>query len=68
MRILVAMIVLATAVSVGGCAERQIRQISGCNNRLASEHKREECRVCVERPRPHEYLPDNPDGMRCVPR
>jgi hypothetical protein len=56
------------ALCVGGCAGRQIFHVSGCDERLALPHKRMECRACVERPIPHEYLPDNPDGARCVLR
>jgi hypothetical protein len=53
---------------VSGCAARQIYYVRGCDERLAMAYKRMECRVCVTRPRPHEYLPDNPDGSRCVMR
>ncbi len=56
------------ALCAAGCAGRQIFHVSGCDSRLALAHKRIECRACVERPIPHEYLPDNPDGARCVLR
>jgi len=52
----------------GGCAERHIYYVPGCDERLAIAYKRMECRACVERPIPHEYLPDYPDGARCVRR
>ncbi len=51
-----------------GCAGREIYHVRGCDERLAMAYKRMECRACVERPMPHEYLPDNPDGARCVRR
>jgi hypothetical protein len=51
---------------VGGCAGRQIFHASGCDERLALAYKRAECHACVQRPVPHEYLPDNPDGARCT--
>lgn len=51
---------------VGGCAGRQIFHAQGCDERLAIAYKRAECHACVQRPVPHEYLPDNPDGARCV--
>jgi hypothetical protein len=53
-----------------GCvtAGREIFHVRGCDERLASGYKRQECRACVERPRPHVFLPDRPDGARCVPR
>ena len=61
-------LVLALGTVLGGCAGRHIFYVRGCDERLAIPYKRQECRACVERPRPHEYLPDNPDGTRCVPR
>jgi hypothetical protein len=57
---------LASAGCMGG--GRVIRRVQGCDSRLASPEKRVECRACVERPRPHDYLPDRLDGERCVPR
>ena len=56
------------ATSVAGCAGREIYYVRGCDERLAMAYKRMECRACVERPRPHVFLPDNPDGARCAPR
>lgn len=61
-------LLLALGVEAGGCAGRQIFHVRGCDERLAIPYKRQECRACVERPYPHEYLPDNPDGARCVRR
>jgi hypothetical protein len=54
--------------AASGCAGRQIYHSAGCHERLAIPEKKMECQVCVERPRPHKYLPDNPDGQRCVPK
>ena len=64
---MLALLTLAAAAT-GGCAGREVYYVSGCDERLAMAYKRMECRACVERPRPHKYLPDNPDGTRCVPR
>ena len=50
-----------------GCG-RHIYHVAGCDERLSIPHKRVECRACVERPIPHEFLPDMPDGERCVRR
>jgi hypothetical protein len=62
-------ICILLALCAAGCAGgRQIFHVAGCNERLALPYKRMECRACVERPIPHEYLPDNPDGARCVLR
>lgn len=61
-------LVLALMLAMAGCAARQIYFVPGCDERLEIPHKRMECRACVERPIPHEYLPDNPDGARCVRR
>ena len=58
----------AWATLASGCAGRQIYHVRGCDERLAIEYKRMECRACVTRPIPHEFLPDNPDGARCVRR
>jgi len=55
-------------LAAGGCAGREIFHVRGCDERLSIPHKRMECRACVERPRPHVFLPDQPDGTRCVPR
>jgi hypothetical protein len=63
-------IVLGALLGLGlaGCAGRHIYYVQGCDERLAMAEKRMECRACVERPFPHEYLPDNPIGQRCVRR
>jgi hypothetical protein len=58
---------LALATLASGCG-RHIYYVVGCDERLAIPYKRAECRACVERPIPHEYLPDQPDGTRCVRR
>ena len=58
---------LLVALLGSGCV-RHIFYVQGCDDRLAIPHKRAECRACVERPVPHEFLPDNPDGERCVRR
>lgn len=57
---------LLLALFAAACAGRAIRHLNGCNTRLGMPYKQEECRACVERPLPHEYLPDNADGFRCV--
>jgi len=59
---------LFALVALAGCAGRHIYYVAGCNERLAIAEKRYECGVCVSRPIPHEYLPDEPVGMRCVRR
>jgi hypothetical protein len=59
---------VALVLTVGACVGRQIFYVQGCNDRLADPYKRQECRACVERPLPHEYLPDQPDGTRCARR
>jgi len=53
-----------------GCAGpgRQIIHIQGCRERLVIPEKKVECQICVERPVPHKFLPDNPEGLRCVRR
>jgi hypothetical protein len=61
-------LLLALSSLTSACAGRQIFYVAGCDERLAIPYKRAECRACVERPMPHEYLPDNPDGARCVRR
>jgi hypothetical protein len=53
---------------LGGCAGRQIYYLRGCDERLVIPYKQMECRACVTRPIPHVFLPDNPDGARCVRR
>ena len=67
-RALVLWSLLAGSAVIGGCAGREVYHVRGCDERLASGYKREECRACVTRPRPHVYLPDRPDGTRCAPR
>jgi hypothetical protein len=66
MRKIVGSLSLFFLVATSGCAGRQIYHLAGCQERLAMPEKKLECRACVERPRPHKYLPDNPDGARCV--
>ena len=58
-------VLLGLASLSGGCAGRHIYYVAGCNERLASPYKRQECYACVQRPIPHEYMPDQPDGTRC---
>jgi hypothetical protein len=55
-------------LAAAACAGRQIYFVAGCEDRLGSPYKRAECRACVERPLPHVFLPDNPDGDRCARR
>jgi hypothetical protein len=57
-------LLLAMAGCVGG--GREIRHMRGCEERLEAPYKRAECRACMERPVPHVFLPDRPDGERCV--
>ncbi len=60
--------VLMSAACAGRGVGREIIHPAGCDERLAMPEKRAECRVCVERPRPHAYFPDRRDGDRCLPR
>jgi hypothetical protein len=64
------LILLAAVLSSMACAGggREIRRVAGCDERLAMPEKRQACRECVERPRPHAYFPDRPEGDRCLPR
>jgi hypothetical protein len=62
-KILLTGILLAMAACGPG---REIRHFQGCEERLELPYKRAECRACIERPVPHMYLPDRPDGERCV--
>jgi hypothetical protein len=59
---------LAFILAAAACAGRQVYTVVGCDDRLGSPYKRQECRACVERPVPHVYLPDQPDGVRCAQR
>jgi hypothetical protein len=59
---------LVFGLAAAACAGRQIFFVQGCEERLGSSYKRAECRACVERPVPHEFLPDNADGYRCARR
>jgi len=58
---------LAVGCVVAG-GGREIFHPRGCEERLAIPYKRAECLACVNRPLPHVFLPDNPDGMRCAQR
>jgi hypothetical protein len=53
---------------VTNCAQRVIYYPVGCADRLGSPYKQAECMACVQRPLPHQYLPDNVDGNRCFRR
>jgi hypothetical protein len=57
-------IIVAAAACVG--AGREIRHPRGCEERLENPGKREACLACLSRPVPHVYLPDRPEGERCV--
>jgi hypothetical protein len=60
---------LGAAVLSAGCfGGRRVYHVDGCDSRLQMREKREACRACVERPVPHVYLPDNPEGDRCAVR
>lgn len=58
---------LALSALATGCG-REIDYVRGCEERLAIPYKRMECVACVQRPMPHKFLPDEPDGTRCVLR
>jgi hypothetical protein len=61
-------LLLAAAASSAGCmGGRKVYHVEGCNTRLEMKEKREACRACVERPKPHVYMPDMPEGDRCHP-
>jgi hypothetical protein len=68
MRVRALWFLLAASSLLGGCPGRQIYYVRGCDERLASQYKRNECHACIERPLPHVFLPDNPDGARCARR
>lgn len=59
------------AIASSGCVivrpQREIVRPAGCEQRLGRPEKRMQCMACVERPRPHAYFPDRPEGARCVP-
>ena len=55
----------ALGLCASGCLGREVYYVRGCEDRLAAPYKRQECMACVTRPRPHVYLPDQPDGTRC---
>lgn len=63
-----AALLAAAAASAGCMGGRRIYHVDGCNTRLEMREKREACRACVERPVPHVYLADAPEGERCVVR
>ncbi len=67
LRIAAAGLFIALTALAAGCAGpgRSIYRVYGCNHRLFDPAKREDCRVCLTRPRPHVFLPENPAGMRC---
>ncbi len=54
-------------LGLSGCG-REIFYVRGCAERLRSPYKQQECFACVQRPLPHVFLPDNPDGSRCARR
>jgi hypothetical protein len=62
------LLLLGGCLTAAACGGVKIRRVEGCDERLAMPEKRQACRECVERPRPHAYLPDRPEGDRCVPR
>jgi hypothetical protein len=57
-------VILACAACFG--AGREIRHPRGCEERLENPGKRAACFACLSRPVPHVYLPDRPEGERCV--
>lgn len=63
-----ACLIAGACVVARGGGERRIYRVAGCDSRLGEPRKREDCRACVTRPRPHVFLPDRPEGERCVPR
>jgi hypothetical protein len=68
MRVAKTLVMVGLALTAAACVGRQIFYVQGCMDRLGSPYKQAECRACVERPLPHEYLPDQPDGARCARR
>jgi hypothetical protein len=64
----IVLLALFSGGAAAGCVSREIYHPRGCEERLSIPYKRMECMACVTRPRPHVFLPDNPDGMRCTAR
>lgn len=62
------LLIVAASATLGCVAGREIFHPRGCEERLGIPYKRAECIACVTRPRPHVFLPDRPDGARCVLR
>jgi len=56
----------AALLGLTACAGPEIRRPRGCEERLANPEHRAACMACVERPMPHAYFPDRPEGERCV--
>jgi hypothetical protein len=60
------LLLVAALLACAACFGREIRHVNGCDDRLSNPEKRAACRACIERPEPHVYLPDQPEGERCV--
>jgi hypothetical protein len=51
---------------IAGCHGHGIDSAAGCDEKLSVAHKKQECHACVAGSKV--YMPDKPDGSRCVPR
>ena len=68
-KLILASAFLAASLGLYACAHgRVIQHVAGCDERLENPEKKMACRACIERAEPHEFLPDNPEGERCVRR
>ena len=61
------LLLVVVALACAACAGREIRHNVGCDERLELPEKKAACHSCLERQIPHVYLPDRPEGERCVP-
>jgi hypothetical protein len=64
--LLVSALILAGGAAACFGPGREIRHPKGCEERLENPEKRAACFACLSRPVPHVYLPDRPEGERCV--
>jgi hypothetical protein len=59
-------LLVVLAMVVAGCHGKGIDTPAGCDEHLSVAHKKQECHACVAKK--DVYMPDKPDGSRCVSR
>jgi hypothetical protein len=66
MRATMVLALVGLTTVIAGCHGKGIDSAAGCDEKLSVAHKKQECHACVSSSKV--YMPEKPDGSRCVAR